>query len=283
MLSSQLYDKLHEATEKRENVALITITDHTKLTEVGRKFLLYTTGEIFDESETSQTFLTVLKEHCLPLLQEKKTKAITINDEGEAIECFVEVFIAPPHLIVAGAGHVSEPVAEIGKMLGFYVTVIDDRKEFANEERFHYVDEVACKSYIEFFRTVPITPETYILLLTRGHKFDVVSLQELLGREEEMLPEERTRYIGMIGSRRRIAGVFEQLKDEFTEHNFVNIYSPVGLDIGAQTPTEIAISILAEILKIKNDATGSSLKGKIKSYSLLKFRERKDKRERVKK
>lgn len=269
-----LFEKLSESIDMHQDVALITITNHPECTVIGTKFILQKNGEIYDENQFSKRLHAKLTEYCLPLLMEDKTKTIQIEFDGMRIECYVEVFPVPPHLIVAGAGHISETVAEVGKMLDFRVTVIDDRKDFANKKRFPQVDEVVCSSYTDFFRNVPITPKTYILLLTRGHKFDVVSLQELLKREENMLVEERTIYIGMIGSRRRISGVFEQLKDEFTDHNFTNMYSPVGLDIGAQTPAEIAISIMAEILKVKNDSSGNSLKNKIRSYANLKFRER---------
>ncbi|MFD0956435.1 XdhC family protein [Virgibacillus alimentarius] len=274
MMSEELFKRLTKAVNEHNDAVLITITNHPEISFIGAKIILYKDGTLYDESKMPQDFQQKIIENCLPLLEQKKTKTIDVVYRNTHIECYVEIFPVPPHLIVAGAGHVSEPVAEVGKMLGFYVTVIDDRKEFANTKKFPYADEVVCSSYIDFFRNVPITSETYILLLTRGHKFDVVSLQELLKREEMLDVEERTVYIGMIGSRRRISGVFEQLKDEFTDHNFINIYSPVGLDVGAQTPVEIAISILAEILKVKNQASGSSLKEKISSYSKLIFRER---------
>lgn len=274
MMSHQLFEQLSESVNKHQDVALITMTNHPDMSMIGLKFILQKDGTLYDEKDLTHSLHPILIEYCLPLLEQNKTKTVQIPHNEILIECYVEIFPVPPHLIVAGAGHVSESVAEVGKMLGFYVTVIDDRLKFANDERFPFADEVVCSSYIDFFRNVPITPKTYILLLTRGHKFDVVSLQELLRREESMDVEERTKYIGMIGSRRRIAGVFEQLKNEFADHNFVNIHSPVGLDIGAQTPTEIAISILAEILKIKNSSSGNSLKEKISSYSKLKFRER---------
>lgn len=272
-MSQQLFRHLSHAVNEHEDVALLTITKHTSEQLIGKKCLLMKNGEIKAGDELPSELKMELIETCSPLLHENKTATIELKDEAE---CYTEVFLAPPHLIVAGAGHVSEPVAEMGKMLGFYVTVIDDREAFANKKQFPYADEVVCTSYIEFFRNVPITPNTYILLLTRGHKFDVVSLQELLKREEAMKREDRTAYIGMIGSRRRIAGVFSQLQSEFTEHNFINIHSPVGLDVGAQTPAEIAVSILAEILMIKNKTSGHSLKNKIRSYSQLKFRERKE-------
>jgi len=269
-----MYAKLSESINNRQVAALITITTHPDNSMVGVKCLLQADETQYEEVGLSEGLLTAIKNIALPVFKNRKAKTVTFEYEKEQIECYIEVFPVPPHLIVAGAGHVSEPVAEIGKMLGFYVTVIDDRPEYANKERFPYADAAVCRHYIDFFKQVSISPDTFIVLLTRGHKFDVVSLQELLKREESIPQAERTAYIGMIGSRRRISGVFEQLKDEFTDHNFTNIYSPVGLDIGAQTPAEIAVSIMAEILKIKNKTSGNSLKEKIPSYSKLKFRER---------
>ncbi|MBB6448229.1 xanthine dehydrogenase accessory factor [Geomicrobium halophilum] len=252
----------------------MTITSHTNIHLIGTKSLLWSDGSIFSDNAYSKLFSNELVAHGLPLLLKQQTKSITFPWETAKVECYIEVFPAPSRLIVAGAGHVSEPVEKIGRMLGFYVTVIDDRKAFANREKFPEADEVICMSYLDFFREVRITPKTYILLLTRGHKFDVISLQELLKREEQLKAQERTTYIGMIGSRRRIAGVFEQLKSEFTHHHFKNIYSPVGLDIGAQSPAEIAISIMAEILKVQNSSPGRSKREKIQDYEKLKFYER---------
>lgn len=275
-MSDVLFKRLSESVKRHEDVALITIVNHPIPAYVGTKCLIDKNGILYTESELPFDLEEKIWECCLPVFMANKTKTITLCYDNIECDCYVEIFQAPAHLIVAGAGHVSEPVAEMGKMLGFYVTVIDDRREFANRDRFPNVDDVVCTAYLDFFRTVPLNPKTYILLLTRGHKFDVVSLQALLKREEQLSKDEHCSYIGMIGSRRRIAGVFAQLKDEFTEHHFTNIYSPVGLDIGAQTPAEIAVSIMAEILKIKNNKSGTSLKSKIRSYSHLKFVERKE-------
>ncbi|SHF92595.1 XdhC family protein [Ornithinibacillus halophilus] len=276
MVSDQLYKELSNAINNHKKVALLTITSYADKELVGKKLLLMNDKRYVVDEDYSQELIEVLIEGAYSLLLQNKSKTFSARYQEEEMECFVEVFLPPLKLIVAGAGHVSEPVATIGQMLGFYVTVIDDREDFANQHRFPMADEVVCSSYIEYFRNVPLSPHTYILLLTRGHKFDVVSLQEILKREESIPDESRTKYIGMIGSRRRISGVFEQLKDEFTEHNFKNIFSPVGLDIGAETPEEIAISIFAEILSVKNASSGKPLKEKIPSYSKLKFRERKD-------
>lgn len=274
-MSKKLYAKLSTSIkEGQDDIALVTITKHPDESLVGSKILLREEGILFDDAGLSRRLQTAIVESSLPFFKKRHTKAVQFEYESREMECFIEVFPVPPRLIVAGAGHVSEPVAEIGKMTGFHVTVIDDRPEFANRERFPTADEVVCAPYVEFFKNVSVNPSTFIVLLTRGHKFDVVSLQELLRREEAIEQEQRSAYIGMFGSRRRISGVFEQLKDEFSDHNFTNIYSPVGLDIGGQTPAEIAVSIMAEILKVKNGRSGNSLKEKIPSYSQLKFRER---------
>ncbi len=270
-----MYEQLLKAIkERRDDAALVTITKHSDESLIGSKILMQEDGILSGDAVLSKGLQTVVFDQVLPFFKKGVTKAIQFEYGDCQIECYMEVFPVPPRLIVAGAGHVSEPVAEIGKMAGFHVTVIDDRPEFANRGRFPTADEVVCTSYVEFFQNLPVNPNTFIVLLTRGHKFDVVSLQELLRREEAIEQEQRTAYIGMIGSRRRISGVFEQLKDEFSDHNFTNIYSPVGLDIGGQTPAEIAVSIMAEILKVKNGKSGNSLKEKIPSYSQLKFRER---------
>lgn len=267
-MNERLFEQLSESLKNHQEVALITVTDHPEAQVIGAKSLLLANGNMIHEVDYPESFLNKITEHCLPLLRKQTTKTIDFPWEFGKAELFVEVFPPPPHLIVAGAGHVSEPVAEIGTMAGFDVTVIDDRPEYANREHFPDVNEVVCQSYLDYFRNVPITPQTYIVLLTRGHKFDVISLQELLARKEQPA------YIGMIGSRRRISGVFEQLRSEFTDHNFENVYSPVGLDIGAQTPAEIAVSIIAEILKVKNSGSGRSLKENISSYSKLRFHRR---------
>ncbi|HBZ10575.1 MAG TPA: hypothetical protein DEO65_11935 [Bacillus bacterium] len=274
-MSKQMYEKLLQSIkEHQDDVALVTITSHSDKSLIGSKILLQKDRIVLGDVELSSELQTAIFDQVIPIFKKGLTKAVQFEHRHSQIECYMEVFPKPPSLIVAGAGHVSEPVVEIGKMTGFHVTVIDDRFEFANKERFPTADEVICTPYVKFFKNLPVNPNTFIVLLTRGHKFDVVSLQELLRKEEAIEQERRTAYIGMIGSRRRISGVFEQLKDEFTDHNFTNIYSPVGLDIGGQTPAEIAVSIMAEILKVKNRKSGKSLKEKIPSYSQLKFRER---------
>ena len=255
--------------EQRRDAALITITKHPDKTIVGSRILLWEDGSFYHDTSISPLFSEALVFYCLPLLLKKKTKSVQFYEEDDLIECFSEVFEAPPHLIIAGAGHVCEPVVKLAKMLSFFVTVVDDRGKFATNERFPDADEViCCDSFTSYFSSVPVKQKTYILLLTRGHRYDVLSLQAMLARKE------RAGYIGMIGSRRRIAGVFEQLTEEFPEETFDNIFTPVGLDIGAQTPEEISISIMAEILKVKTKSSGRPLSEQVRDMAKLGFQKR---------
>ncbi|KAB2331597.1 hypothetical protein F7731_18235 [Cytobacillus depressus] len=266
-MNESLFDRLKNSLEQPKDVFLITITGHSNNLFIGEKALLWPNGDFFTESPLPAYFHSKIFESCEKLIRRKKTGLINFVFDGIEIECFAEYFPIPIHLIVAGAGHVCEPVVDMGKMLGFYVTVIDDRSEFANRRRFPHADEVCCQSYIEYFRHVKITDQSYILLLTRGHKYDVLSLQELLNRKE------KAAYIGMIGSRRRISGVFNELLRDFPEDSLDCLYTPVGLDLGAETPAEIAVSIMAELLKVKNQTSGSSLSSQIREYAKLGFRE----------
>jgi xanthine dehydrogenase accessory factor len=267
MITQSMLDKLTESLNLRKECFLVTISAHPDKEMLGLKALFWSNGDFYCESPHFPAMAKPIFSSSQRLMQRKKSGTSTFLWNGSEAEFFAEYFPVPIHLIIAGAGHVCEPVAEMGKMLDFYVTVLDDRKEFANRDRFPYVDEVVCQPYLEYFKEAELTEYTYILLLTRGHKYDVLSLQELLKRKE------KPAYIGMIGSRRRISGVFEELKQDFPEESFDQLYTPVGLDIGAETPSEIAVSIMAEILKIKNNKSGHSLSSKIRDYAKLGFRE----------
>lgn len=268
MFTQEINKKLKHAIDNFIEVALITVTKHIDNEYLGLKTILWPNGKFFTEDDGKDPFVQELAKQCLPFLKSQTTKAITFDWNGVFVECFIEVMTPPIHLIVAGAGHIAEPVVKIGAMLGFRVTVIDDRQQYAKEVAFPDADKVICQPFLDFFRSVPLTEKTYILLVTRGHQYDVTILRELLRRDE------RPAYIGMIGSKRRISGVFSQLKENFADDAFESIFSPVGLDIGAQTPSEIAVSIMAEILKVKNGGTGQSLRESLKCYTKTRFTER---------
>jgi xanthine dehydrogenase accessory factor len=159
----------------------------------------------------------------------------------ESYQVMLEVHEQPATLLVVGAGHVGKALATIGHMCGFSVEVIDDRPEFANAERFPEADRITCGRFDEVLDGYPIDGNTYVVCLTRGHKHDETSLR--------LVATSPAAYIGMIGSKRRAGAVLQHLIEEGIDRAAVeSVHTPIGLDIGAETPEEIAVSIMAEII-----------------------------------
>ena len=164
----------------------------------------------------------------------------------------LEVFEAPARLVVVGGGHVGLAIATLGELLGFGITVIDDRPEFANSERFPMADEVLCGVIDAMIDRMRIDPTCYCVLVSRGHQQDTLALRHLA--------ERGAAYVGMIGSRRRTATVMQHLAEEgIAAEALARVHTPIGLDIGAETPEEIALSILAEIVLVRRGGTGRKL------------------------
>lgn len=173
------------------------------------------------------------------------------TDLGE-VRVFVEPYLPPPRLVVVGAGHVAQPLADIGKRVGFRVTVLDDRPAYASRERFPTADEIVCRPFLEALDLVDPGPESCVVIVTRGHQHDFECLRHVLSRP--------LRYLGMIGSRTRVTGIVDRLLAEGADPARVSrVHAPIGLDIGAETPAEIAISILAEIVLRLRGGTGAPL------------------------
>ena len=177
--------------------------------------------------------------------------------EAGELRCtvYVEPHLPPPELVIVGAGHVARPLCRIGAMLGFRVTVLDDRPEFATRERFPEAAEVRPARFDDPFRGVRITGRTYLVLVTRGHKYDFEALRDVLHRPE--LPA----YVGMIGSRRRTRAALEQLaRDGIGQDRLRAVHAPIGLDVGAETPEEIAVAVGAELVLARRGGTGRPLR-----------------------
>jgi xanthine dehydrogenase accessory factor len=179
------------------------------------------------------------------------SRVVHIDDVAHLL--YAEPYIPTERLVVVGAGHIAVPLAALGVMLGFDVTVLDDREEFATEERFAEGVRVLRADFLDDpFDGVTIDARTYITLVTRGHRWDFDCLTRLL--ERDTLP----RYIGMIGSRRRVRAAFEALTAANVDRaRLGRIHAPIGIDIGADTPAEIAVSIVAEIIAVRRGAAGT--------------------------
>ncbi|MCC6266256.1 MAG: XdhC family protein [Dehalococcoidia bacterium] len=167
-----------------------------------------------------------------------------------ATAVYVEVVEAKPVFLIVGAGHIGRSLAKLADFLDFHVAILDDRDDFASSERVPEADEVLCEDFEEALKKYPIGPSTYITLVTRGHKQDELSLRTCLGRGAA--------YLGMIGSRRRTGAVLEHLREDgFDPEELARVRTPIGLSIGAETPEEIAISIMAEVIMLRRGGDGS--------------------------
>jgi len=180
----------------------------------------------------------------------EKNVALGMLCGGQA-EVMFELFLQDYALVICGGGHIGEKLAAMADMIEIPYAVIDNRPEFANEKRFPKAAKVICGNFEQSIKELSITPKTAIVIVTYGHKHDYECLKASIGTSAY--------YIGMIGSKNKVLELLNKLKSEKIKLAG-NVFSPVGLDIGSDTPAEIAISIFAEILKIKNNGTGKSMR-----------------------
>ena len=185
--------------------------------------------------------------------EESGETSIPLPDTGGKVEVFFEVLPPIRKVIIVGAGHLAIPLVKFSRILGFHITVLDDRVIYANRERFPEADEVLVGDMAETLRHAPITPFTYIVLITRGHQFDEPCLREII--------HSPARYIGMIGSKRRVKACFIRFRDEegVPEELLKRVYAPIGLDIGSETAEEIALSIISEMINVHRGGSARSL------------------------
>lgn len=173
---------------------------------------------------------------------------------GAGIELYVERWAPPAELVIVGAGHIARPLAATGRLLDFRVTVLDDRPEFARRDRFPDADRVIVTDLEDPLAGIDVGARTYLVLVTRGHRHDYDCLKALARSESNPA------YVGMIGSRRRVRAAFEQLAAEGVDASWLaRIHAPLGLDIGAETPAEIAIAVAAEIVLVAHGGSGRPL------------------------
>lgn len=173
-------------------------------------------------------------------------------DSATWLEVCLEPFAPPPVLLIAGAGHIAVPLAALGSLMKFSVSVTDDRASFVNRERFPTARELLLGDIASILRAYPVTPRTHVVLVTRAHSHDVQGLRALI--------DSPAAFIGMIGSQRRVWAVLKLLHDEgVASEKLLRVRAPIGLDIGSRTPEEIALAILSEIVLFHRTGTGRPL------------------------
>lgn len=264
MTTDSLLDQLLATVEAGQAVALVTVVRATGIYSetLGQRALIW-----LDQPPVGnfrwETISPRALEETRQSLANRQTQLLTYQQAGSLVELFVEVQQRPPTLLIVGAGHVALPLAQLGKLLEFEVVVLDDRPRYANKERFPMADRVLAQPFRATLREWPIDYDTFIVLVTRGHSHDVECLLEVI--------DSPARYIGMIGSKRRVKGVFELLEREqgLDPARLDRVFSPIGLDIGAETPAEIAVAVIAEIITLYRHGRAVSLSDALRANRRL--------------
>ena len=171
----------------------------------------------------------------------------------EGTEVFVEGFTTPPTLVMVGGGHVAKATADLAHTLGFRVFVVDDRPEFASQGRFPYADKVVVASYSQpLTDNLPLNVNSFVVVATRGHRYDDMALEAALATP--------ARYIGLLGSKRKTLMIYQRLLEQGVPmERLKEVRAPIGLDIGALTPEELAVSVMAEIIMSRRGGKGVSM------------------------
>ncbi len=226
----------YELIKESEKGAFSSVLTVIEGDQAGEKALIVN-GELVADS-TENGFFT---RHQKAFIQETETAILEL--EGNRIFC--DVLSPPKKLVICGAGHVSMPIIKFGIMAEFSVTVIDDRVTFADNARKAGAHQVLCKDFKSALEEIESDQNTYFVIVTRGHRYDRTCLEEIL--------EKPKAYVGMIGSKMRVKKVKEELLEKGGNPGAIEgVYTPIGLDIKAETPVEIAIAIMGEIILVKN-------------------------------
>lgn len=239
--TADLYASLAARLKTGRRCVLLTRT-RAEDNSGGLEKLLFDEEELLSQLSPDDTDRTLARE----ALAEGKLR---FTEDGKGRLVMAEPYDAPARLLILGGGHIAKPLAEFAARCGFAVTVVDDRPDFANPRRFPGAKQVVCESFDRCFAQLQINRSTFAVVITRGHRHDALCLRQLLGLE--------TAYTGMIGSKRRVRALMEQLAAEgFSPDALAAVQAPIGLDIGAVTPEEIAVSILSQLILYKRRLSG---------------------------
>jgi len=239
---------------ERQNAVLVTLFSLHHTQQPGTS-LLYRDDLV--ESSLPDILREQIVEEARQALQNRSSSIKLYQQEGQELNAFIEFIPPPVALVVAGAGNDVQPLVEITSILGWHTTVVDGRQTHATAQRFPKADKVMIAKPAEILQQVEVDTQTVFLLMTHNYNYDLVLLKELLTKD--------CKYIGILGPKKKLDRMFSELNDEgikVDEKSRAIIYSPVGLDIGAETSEEIAVSIVAEIKTVLAGKSGISLKEK---------------------
>ena len=228
----EFYQIINECNPNHETITHMVIEGDA----IGEKAVC-SNGKIIWTSEENG-----FMKRCEPYIVRIKGSGMSIVEEKQV---YSEVIGHEKKLVICGAGHVSMPIIQIGRMIGFSVTVIEDREAFADNARKQGADNVICDTFANGLARISSDADTYFVIVTRAHRWDRECLRIISGKPHA--------YVGMMGSKRRVSMVLNELRKEGIPEEFLgSVCTPIGLRIGAETPEEIAVSVMAQIIEIKN-------------------------------
>jgi xanthine dehydrogenase accessory factor len=261
-VNQEVFAAVAAALDRGEPAALVTIVSATGSTpqRVGAKMLVFGDGRIVgtigggcyenDAFWKAREAITSRKPQLVHYELDDDFAQETGLICGGQMDVYIEPIEPSPELYIVGAGHVGFHLARVAHEVGFRVHVVDDREKFANRERFPDAVEVLVEDIPAWIARASLPPHAYAVIVTRGHTNDLEALRALAPRE--------LRYLGLIGSRAKVARIYEQLAaDQMPPELLKRVHAPIGLDIGAVTPQEIAVSILAELIAVKHGKMAS--------------------------
>ncbi|MGD8942250.1 MAG: XdhC/CoxI family protein [Desulfobacterales bacterium] len=235
-----IHARIVELLEKEENVCLATVLESNRSDICpGQKAIVRPNKPMEGSLGSSQSDASAVR-----LAQQalKKNKSVVVEIEP-GCSVFLNVLSVDAQLVICGAGHIALPLAQFSQKLGFQVTVIDDRPDFASPARFPGCNIIA-EDFTAALRGMTFGPAAYVVVITRGHEHDVDCLIEIIDKE--------TVYVGLIGSRRRVRFVLEALAQKgLPRERLDDVFTPIGLPIGAESPEEIAVSIVSELVCVR--------------------------------
>lgn len=251
---TDIYQEIVRIKNEGEEAALATVISASGSTprEEGAKMLIKADGSILGTIGGGKIEAQVMKE-AAEVIRKGKPQHLrySLKEEGELgmicggdTEVFIEPIISAPTLYIFGGGHIALCLAKMGKLAGFKIAVVDDRDEFASPQRFPEAELTIVEDFAKAFQSLKIDKSSHIVIVTYGHKNDEVVLEEALATQ--------AKYIGMIGSKTKNRVIFSHLLAKgIPQEQLDRVHAPIGLEIYSQTPEEIAVSILAEVIKVR--------------------------------
>lgn len=247
MLTADPLNRARELLEIGEAFCLATVlTSPEPDLPAGRKAIVLRDGTV-EGSLGGDAADRELRALALEALSRRRKGTVELPG---GLRVFLDVLAGEAELLVCGAGHIAVPLAEFARRVGFAVTVLDDRPDFAHPSRFPGCTVLA-EDFVEALRRLPLGDATYVVVITRGHEHDAECLAEVLPKA--------TAYVGLIGSRRRVRFVLEMLaKEGVPAPRLEQVFTPIGVPLGAESPEEIALSIAAELVCVRRKGAGQA-------------------------